>query len=250
MASPAFTKFDPRAFLECETWKATALMHAKAAEAPVHSAEHRPTLAGLATLAGQQVKIENSNQPPKRFPDAQDEQAAVVEFDAYEPHARAEAVAKLDTSEPPIDVPTKRWMRFIDDCRLFLGGDAARAFALGWGALDLFGCDRERPFARIDHMGLLWLINGGALFELHRDRALIITTGQGARQCFRRRPVEVGRTVPGWSLSGTLRPVWDEPERHSTRKLWKETVMTDEEHQEMPKAGSLMQSAEDGAHGC
>jgi hypothetical protein len=40
------------------------------------------------------------------------------------------------------------------------------------------------------------------------------------------------------------------PERHSTRKLWKETVMTDEEQQEMPKAGLLMQAAEDGAYGC
>jgi hypothetical protein len=68
MASPAFTKFDPRAFLECETWKAAALMHAKAAEAPVRSAEHRPTLAGLATLAGQQVKIENRTNRRRDFP--------------------------------------------------------------------------------------------------------------------------------------------------------------------------------------
>jgi hypothetical protein len=192
MASPAFSKFDPRAFLERERSKAAT------DEAQVHSAEHGPTLAALAALAGHQAKIENSNQPPKRFTEAQNEQAAVVEPDAHGPHTWSEAVAKLDPGEPP-----------IDDSRFFLEcGDAARAFALGWGALDLFGCDRERPFARIDHMGLLWLINGGALFELHRDRALI-TTGQGARQSFRRRPVEVGRTVPAWSLSGTLRPVWD-----------------------------------------
>jgi hypothetical protein len=209
MASPAFTKFDARAFLERETWKAAALMHAKAAEAPVQSAENRPTLAALAALAGHHAKIENSNQPPKRFTEAQNEQAAVVEPDAHGPHTWSEAVAKLDPGEPPIDVPTKRWMRFIDDCRLFLdGGDAARAFALGWGALDLFGCDRERPFARIDHMGLLWLINGGALFELHRDRALF-TTERGARQSFRRRPVEVGSTALPWNFVGTSRPVPD-----------------------------------------
>jgi hypothetical protein len=220
MASPAFTKFDPRAFLECETWKAATLGHAKAAKAPVQKAERRPTLAALASLAGQQVEIENSNRSPKRVGDGQDERAAVVEFDAYEPYSWAEAVARLDPSKPPVDLPPKRWVRFIDDCGPFLdGGDAARAFALGWGVLDLFGCDRERPFARIDHMGLLWLINGGNLFELHRDRALF-TTEQGARQCFRRRPIEVGRTVPAWGFSGALRPV---PERHSTRKLWKET---------------------------
>jgi hypothetical protein len=51
----------------------------------------------------------------------------------------------------PGDVPPRRWLRFIDDCGHFLdGGWAARAKELGWGPLDLFGCDRERPFARID----------------------------------------------------------------------------------------------------
>jgi hypothetical protein len=33
----------------------------------------------------------------------------------------------------------------------------------------VFGCDRERPFARRDHKGLLSLLNGGKIIELHRD---------------------------------------------------------------------------------
>jgi hypothetical protein len=35
--------------------------------------------------------------------------------------------------------------------------------ALGWGPFELFGCDSERPFVRIDQAGLLWLLNGNRL---------------------------------------------------------------------------------------
>jgi hypothetical protein len=76
---------------------------------------------------------------------------------------------------------------------------ADRADALGWGPLDLVGADQERPFARIENQGLLWLLSGGKIVELHRDKA-IIETERGARQCYRRRPVEVGRVVLAWEL--------------------------------------------------
>ena len=104
--------------------------------------------------------------------DAQEELAAIVEYDGGAPRSWAEALARLDPSKPPGDVPPRRWLRFIDDCGGFVdGGWAARATALGWGPLDLFGCDRERPFARVDHLGLLWLLKGGNIVELYRDRA-------------------------------------------------------------------------------
>jgi hypothetical protein len=94
-----------------------------------------------------------------------------------------------------------RWQMFIDDCGRFLNADwAARAAMLGLGPLDIFGCDRERPFARIDHQGLLWLLNGGRLVELHRDRA-IIECNIGPRQTYRRRPIEVGRMVLAWEIA-------------------------------------------------
>jgi hypothetical protein len=131
----------------------------------------------------------------------EEERAGVVEFEGGAPYAWAEAVALLDPKEPPGDVPPRRWLRFIDDTGRFLEGVwAERAVALGWGPLDLYGCDRERPFARVDHLGLLWLLNGGTIVELHRDRAVIETTG-GARQTYRRRPVEAGRIVLAWELS-------------------------------------------------
>ena len=128
--------------------------------------------------------------------DAQEERAAIVEYESGVPWA--EGFARLDPNKPPADVPAKRWLHFIDDCGRFLdAGWAEKAVALGWGPLDLFGADRERPFARIDHMGLLWLCKGGTIIELYRDRA-VLKTQSGTRQTYRRRPVEVGRVVLAW----------------------------------------------------
>jgi hypothetical protein len=136
-----------------------------------------------------------------------EERAAIIEHDGGAPRAWAEALARLDPSKPPGDVPPQRWLRFIDDCGRFLeAGWAVRAAAFGWGPLDLFGCDRERPFARVDHLGLLWLVNGGIIVELHRDRA-ILETEHSTRQSFRRRPIEVGRIVLAWKLDGDDGPV-------------------------------------------
>ena len=87
-----------------------------------------------------------------------------------------------------------------DHAKFLDGGWAERAASFGWGQIDLFGCDRERPFARVDHLGLLWLLNGGRIAELHRDRAIVETTG-GGHQTYRRRPVEVGSVVLAWELS-------------------------------------------------
>ena len=130
--------------------------------------------------------------------EANEERAAIVEYDGGKPRAWAEALARLDPNKPPADVPAKRWLRFIDDCGRFLdAGWADKALALGWGPLDLFGADRERPFARIDHMGLLWLCNGGTIIELYRDRA-VLKTQSDTHQTYRRRPVEVGRVVLAW----------------------------------------------------
>jgi hypothetical protein len=129
-----------------------------------------------------------------------EERAAIIEHDRGAPRSWSEGLARLDPNKPPGDIPPRRWLRFIDDCGHFLDtGWAERAATLGWGPLDLFGCDRERPFARVDHLGLLWLRNGCSILELRRDRA-ILKTESGALQTFYRRPVEVGRVVLVWEL--------------------------------------------------
>jgi hypothetical protein len=127
--------------------------------------------------------------------------AAVVDFDGKIPRAWADGFARLHPDRPPGDVPERRWMQFIDDIGHFLDQRwAEKAAAFGWGPFDLFGADRERPFARIDHAGLLWLLNGDKLIDLDRHKA-VIQTRTGVRQTFHRKPVVVGDVLLPWEPS-------------------------------------------------
>ena len=131
--------------------------------------------------------------------EAEAERAAIVEHVGAIPRAWAEGFARLDSDRPPGDVPLKRWQRFVDDVGLFLDSPfCAVAVALGWGPHDLFGCDRDRPFAQIDRAGLIWLINGDKLVALS-ENAAGIETPTGERHTYRRRPSEPSRVLP-WEL--------------------------------------------------
>jgi hypothetical protein len=96
-----------------------------------------------------------------------------------------------------------RWQQFIADCgRFFDLGWANRAEAFGWGPLDLFGCDRERPLARYDQMGLLWILQGRRLVALRADSATIDTL-TGSLQTYRRVPIDFDRAVVAWELASS-----------------------------------------------
>jgi hypothetical protein len=133
--------------------------------------------------------------------EADEERAAIVEYDGGAPWAWAEGFARLDRARPPDDVPQRRWLQFIDDCGAFLdGGWRAKAEALGWSEGDLFGCDRHKPFVRVDRLGLLWLLNGRRIGALTADSATIATSN-GGRLTYRRVPNGPGRVL-AWSLCG------------------------------------------------
>jgi hypothetical protein len=73
-------------------------------------------------------------------PDAFAERAAIIEHDGAIPRTWAEGFARLDPNYPAAGVDARRWVRFVDDCGLFLDrGWAAKAAALGWGPLELSG---------------------------------------------------------------------------------------------------------------
>jgi hypothetical protein len=125
--------------------------------------------------------------------------AAVIEPDHRVSLAWTEGFARLDPDRPPGDVPPNRWQQFINDVRLFLSSPfCAVAVALGWGPHDLFGCDPDRPFARIDQAGLLWLLKGDRLIALSENTARM-ETPTGARQTFCRRAGKQGRVL-AWEL--------------------------------------------------
>jgi hypothetical protein len=92
-------------------------------------------------------------------------------------------------------VPARRWRQLIYDAGRFLdSGFASQAAALGWDAYDLFGCDGERPFARIDNMGLIWLLDGNRLVALTEQSARI-DMKNGVTQSYRRKPGDIGRVL-------------------------------------------------------
>jgi hypothetical protein len=130
------------------------------------------------------------------------DRAAIVEYDGNIPRQWAEGFARLNPDHPPAGVPLKRWQRFVDDVGLFLDSPfCAVAAALGWGPYDLFGCDRDRPFARLDLMGLIWLMNGAKLVTLTEETATI-ELATGSRQMYSRHPIAPGMVL-AWELASS-----------------------------------------------
>ncbi len=192
----AYRKFSDT--LQSEVRAPTPPKPAKAPKVdPIEPAQAR-TLGGLGALGGVDGEIENLLVPaaPAAWGEAEAERAANGRI----PRAWAEGFARLDPDRPPGDVPPRRWQRFVDDAGLFIESPlCAVAAALGWGALDLFGCDCDRPFARIDQAGLLWLLSGNKLIALSENTATI-EMPTGARQTWRRQQTELGRVL-AWELA-------------------------------------------------
>ena len=141
----------------------------------------------------------SSRSPEPRWSEAEEERTAIVEHDGGIPRAWAEGFARLDRARPPADVPPSRWQQFVDDVGRFLDGPfCAVAATLGWRPYDLFGCDRDRPFARINEAGLLWLLDGHGLVALSENTATI-ETRTGARQTYRRTASEPDGAL-AWEL--------------------------------------------------
>jgi hypothetical protein len=195
----AYTKFSDR-FEKSELRGGTPAKAAKAAKVtPIgyaHIKKLDKTSAGLAALAGgwgQKPIFEKDG--PSALPEA-----AESPQPEDEPAIWQAGLARLDPDLPPRDVPPRRWRQLIADCaRLHSEGVLEKAARLGWTALDLFGCDNSKPFARIDQMGLIWLICGWRVVMISADAA-ILEAPTGSRQTFRRKPGEPGRRLV-WELT-------------------------------------------------
>jgi hypothetical protein len=162
--------FDPYAFLDDESRPDVTAKVANLAKVGLVESE---TLATLAALAGARPESERlANRQERNRGTGLREHSN--EHDGKIPRAWSEGFARLHPDRPPGDVWARRRVRFIDDVGLFLDSPfSAVAAALGWGPYDLFGCDRDRPFARIDRAGLLWFLNGDKLIALSENTAKI-----------------------------------------------------------------------------
>jgi len=157
----------------------------------------------------QREESQQANDAPScaQWSDSEEERAAIAEYDGGALRPWAEALARLDRTRVPPNVSHERWTQFIDDCGRFLDqGWAIHAMGLGWGPLDLFGCDRERPPAEEDHAGLLWRVEGGDLLMMSAYAA-IIRTANGQEKTFHRRNNRPGELALAWEMtSGEAKP--------------------------------------------
>ena len=98
-------------------------------------------------------------------------------------------------SEAPSGFPSRRWDQLRRDVADFPASPwAMEAARLGWTDLDLFGVDAERPYARLDGLGLVPALDGCKIVALSAEGAILETPG-GARQSYRRNPEQPGRVL-------------------------------------------------------
>ena len=130
--------------------------------------EHKPVL--VAFLAEQ---VANVNQPEPPLPDLPLEGI---------PNEVADGIRALAVSPAPEGIPPRAWPVIVTDTlALTVGGEIAQAFALGWTAADLFGCDQRAPWHRLDRAGLVLMVGGRAITEItpahaglrHRDGSVL-----------------------------------------------------------------------------
>jgi hypothetical protein len=120
-----------------------------------------------------------------------DERPSKVDNNAGGPPDWAGALAWLDPYHPPFDVSPRRWWQFVDDCRQFVEHWAARAQALGWEPIDLFGWDTKKPFPNIARSGLAWRFEGSQVMDMS-EKTVSFTSGGSRNITLKRTPAGTG----------------------------------------------------------
>jgi hypothetical protein len=113
----------------------------------------------------------------RQGPDAPESSGAPAEWH--------EILAELERQNCPDWLPPDRWNDALSDAEKFLSRWGSAAHSLGWTELDLFGVHSIAPAVRFDAMGLLLLIQGGAIVALTAEAATI-RRGSGAVLSYRR----------------------------------------------------------------
>jgi hypothetical protein len=115
--------------------------------------------------------------------------ATGIDAPAGVPAAWVEGVARLAEMPCPVRFPAPRWALVVSDAEAFLDSWAAVAHRLGWPAWELFGCHGRAPWGRIQGMGLVLLLKGNEIAAMTQCE-VVIRTGTGARQTYRRKPTD------------------------------------------------------------
>jgi hypothetical protein len=105
------------------------------------------------------------------------------------PDPVAEGIGAMFMATAARDIPDRVWPAVVADTLAFVdSGQAAQAFALGWTAAELFGCDRRAPWQRLDRMGLMLLVDRRVITAVTADH-IALRHRDGSVQRFRRTPI-------------------------------------------------------------
>ena len=98
---------------------------------------------------------------------------------------------------PPDSFSAEAWHQLLLDADSFFPRWAERAELLAWSDKDLIGVHPNAPAARFDAMGLLLLVRGGEVIELHEQCAKIRSRG-GSLLVYRKQGY--AGAVPLWEV--------------------------------------------------
>ena len=157
----AFRKFDPYAVISLGVAPPKV---AKVAKVVTANPEASATLGALGTLGG--LAPDSINPSARSLAPA----APRLEVDplgaeaSSSPHAPGIApvgwlagLQRLNDMTCSISVEPNRWLQLRGDANRFVATWGRRAAALGWSALDVFGCHPASPSGRYDCMGVVWI---------------------------------------------------------------------------------------------
>ena len=116
----------------------------------------------------------------------------------------------------PAYVPGDRWHQAVADATAFASEWAARAQAFGWTAHELFGLHpapdqpaANSPLARLDDLGLIWLLRGRPVITLTSTEAIIrCHSGATLKFCRRSEPAlaETTNVTPATEIGNVMQP--------------------------------------------
>jgi hypothetical protein len=92
---------------------------------------------------------------------------------------------RLRSMVPPESFSPEAWHQLLLDTDSFFQRWAEQAELLAWSDKDLIGVHPRAPAARYDAMGLLFLIRGGEVIELH-DQCATIRSQRGSLLVYRK----------------------------------------------------------------
>jgi len=193
-----YRKFDPYKNLGPETPAKVA----KVAKEDTNNLAQTITLAGLATLAA--PPAENANSFFRSIASSESEAGrgrppvSVTPSLTDIPTDWTLDLRNIAEKLCPVMIEPKRWLQLQEDANRFVDQWGRQAAALGWSALDIFGCHPTHPTDRYDAMGLVWMIADAEIVAMGPE-VVNLRKASGTLQRIWKCPVVYGRILI-WDL--------------------------------------------------